>query len=218
MKFLAINTAGDCAVIAAQNGELQSGWFDPDFRRASEVLLPAIDSTLSDIRLALAQADFIACVIGPGSFTGIRIGISTARAFSYALNIPCVAVNYLQAMAYNKQADGAESIISIADGSNGTAYLAAYDQQRNTLLAPCVMTVEQADAFVATVDEPRALVCDRNMSERYGGIRASCDPDTLLRAATANAHNKIDFAMLTPLYIRVSQAEQDLMQKSGAKQ
>ncbi|MCX4314398.1 MAG: tRNA (adenosine(37)-N6)-threonylcarbamoyltransferase complex dimerization subunit type 1 TsaB, partial [Clostridia bacterium] len=97
---------------------------------ASVSLMPAIDKLLTDAGMALSEIDAIACVIGPGSFTGIRIGVSAARAMCYALGKPAVAVNYLQSLAYNERADGVDKILCVCDGSNGTAYLAELDSER----------------------------------------------------------------------------------------
>ena len=142
-KILAVNTAGPAVEVALSCG----GYFrDENGRNASVSLMPAIDKLLTDAGMALSELDAIACVIGPGSFTGIRIGVSAARAMCYALGKPAVAVNYLQSLAYNERADGFDKILCVCDGSNGTAYIAEFDSERKPLRETVCVTMGEVTA------------------------------------------------------------------------
>ena len=67
----------------------------------SATLLPMIDHIMTSAQMTLADIDVIACVTGPGSFTGVRIGVSTAKGIADAKNIPCVGVSSLAGAAWN---------------------------------------------------------------------------------------------------------------------
>lgn len=67
----------------------------------SATLLPMIDHIMTSAQMTLADIDVIACVTGPGSFTGVRIGVSTAKGIADAKNIPCVGVSSLAGAAWD---------------------------------------------------------------------------------------------------------------------
>lgn len=211
MKFLAINTAGPALEAALSCG----GFYrDKDNRKASDTLMPSVDSLLSEAHTGLSELDFIACVTGPGSFTGIRIGVSTVRALCYAVGKPALGINYLQMLAYNERADEYGRILCVTDASNGMAYIAQYGVDRSVISdCKCVLledAVETAKSFNG------AVCADENIA-KY--IERAIAPDenckTLLRAAESLANNVSDYKLLLPVYVRQSQAERDLNERKG---
>ena len=103
MRYLCIDTSGSRTSVGAVNGNKRAYLSDDGFVKASRALMPMIDSALKQVELNIADADFVSVVIGPGSFTGIRIGVSAARALAYALNKPVVSVNSCELAAYNSR-------------------------------------------------------------------------------------------------------------------
>lgn len=209
MKILAINTAGPTIEVALCGG----GYFrDTDNRNASALLMPAIDDLLIKSKLTVSDLNLIACVVGPGSFTGIRIGISSVRAMCYSCGAKAVPVNYLQMLAYNESADGAEKILCVTDGSNGTAYIAEYDGMRREI-SP-VTCVLQKDALDKALNYAGAVCGDEKTSVLCSKI---LPPDTqcraLIKAAAALSNNAVNWENLLPLYVRESQAEKDLKER-----
>lgn len=206
MRFLAIDTAGSAVQAALSVG---THFSDANQRNASAVLLPAIDTLLSQAKWTPRDLSFIACVTGPGSFTGIRIGISTARAMCYALKKPAVGMHGHVVLAYNERADGAQRILCVSDGSNGTAYVTELDADR-AIVMPCVC-LPQADA-VQLAETYKGTVCVDTFMARQ--LPRAVPPDTngrsLLRAAEALRDTATDAEHLLPLYVRESQAERDL--------
>ena len=210
-KILAVNTAGPAVEVALSCG----GYFrDENGRNASVSLMPAIDKLLTDAGMALSELDAIACVIGPGSFTGIRIGVSAARAMCYALGKPAVAVNYLQSLAYNERADGFDKILCVCDGSNGTAYIAEFDSERKPLRETVCVTMGEAEKLARGYGGA-VCACERTVKICENAIPPAPDCHALLRAAEAMFAKACDFKDLIPLYVRESQAEKDL-KESGA--
>lgn len=218
MKYLCINTAGKNIEIALVYDSKRLFWFGTDFKQASVALLPQIDKMLGELNISLEQLDFFACVSGPGSFTGIRIGISTIRAFCYALNKKAIVINYLQLLAYNDNADDTESIISVIDGSNFTAYVGAYNSDRECLLQPKCLSHSQLSDFLQQVDEPNIVCVDDGIASVVKGCTPKTDGSSLMRAveqAALNNDNFVDYNLVVPLYIRVSQAESELALKQN---
>lgn len=87
--------------------------------------MPIIKDILENTNLSLKDINLLVCDIGPGSFTGIRIGIATVKAFSDSLNIPCIGISSLEALAYNVSTDGL--ICSTIDCKNDNCYFTLYE-------------------------------------------------------------------------------------------
>ena len=93
----------------------------PGDRRASEDLLPAVQRTLAAAGLALSACERIAVCAGPGSFTGLRVGLATAWGLGRGLGIAVEAVSTLEAMAEAARAHGAERVVAVLDAGRGEA-------------------------------------------------------------------------------------------------
>lgn len=100
MYVLAIETTGAYASVSLLEDEKITGHISGNDRFSHlQNLTPQIQTVIKDNKLSIGDIDLIAVSCGPGSFTGIRIGVSTARALSQVLDIPCVAVSSLAALA-----------------------------------------------------------------------------------------------------------------------
>jgi len=99
----------------------------------SEVLLPAIDEACRLSGIQLPEFDLFACTLGPGSFTGLRIGVSTLKGLMLATGKPAAGISTLAALALN--VDQKEKIIgSIMDAGRGQVYLAYYQYDKDGIL------------------------------------------------------------------------------------
>lgn len=136
MKILSIDTASNiCGVSILEDDKLICNLDTDTGRTHSENLMPMIEQAFNKTNLSLNNIGLIACDIGPGSFTGIRIGVATIKAFNDSLNIPCVGVSSLEALAYNLKDNINENdvICSIIDCKNDNCYFALYEK-KNTIL------------------------------------------------------------------------------------
>lgn len=138
MKILAVDTSSkNCSVAIVEVDEDKN--FNviieknsDDEKTHSQKLMPLIDSALKENNLSLNDINLLACCLGPGSFTGIRIGIATVKAFADAKNIPTVGVTSLESLAYNI---GFNTIICpIIDCKNENVYSALFSCKNNTYL------------------------------------------------------------------------------------
>jgi tRNA threonylcarbamoyl adenosine modification protein YeaZ len=146
MRLLAIDTAlpavSAClfdsvlGVLAQERIEMQRGH--------AEALLPLISRVMSHVSGGFGQLDRIAVTVGPGSFTGIRVGLSAARAFGLACGVPVVGVSTLAAFAAPLiMAGGRDTIIAAIDAHHGQVYAQSFAANGAVLVPPQVMLIEQ---------------------------------------------------------------------------
>lgn len=132
MIILSISTSSNiCSVALLDNITCICELNIDDAKTHSEKLMPLIDEILSKNNLSLSNIDLIACDIGPGSFTGIRIGIATIKALAEFNNIPVVGVSSLEGLAYNSNIN--TDICTLIDARNNQVYCGIFDKDKNLL-------------------------------------------------------------------------------------
>ncbi len=145
MKVLCIDTSSKlCSVAILEDTTLIDKIELDNGLTHSQTLMPLIRDILNKCNLSLKDIGLLVSNIGPGSFTGIRIGISTIKAFSDSLNIPCVGISALEVLAYNIKDNGL--ICSTIDCKNDNCYFALYelvDGTYNVLEEPCSKKVSE---------------------------------------------------------------------------
>jgi tRNA threonylcarbamoyladenosine biosynthesis protein TsaB len=99
----------------------------------SEIILPAIDQALKINHLKITNVDLLACTMGPGSFTGVRIGVSTIKGLMLATNKPAVGISSLAALALNVGKSN-KLICSIMDAGRGQVYMAYFRYNKDNIL------------------------------------------------------------------------------------
>ncbi len=143
MKILAVDTSSKlCSVAILEDKNLIKKLELDNGLTHSETLMPLIQQLLNECSLSLNNINLLVSDIGPGSFTGIRIGVSSCKAFSDSLNIPCVGISSLEVLAYNIQNDGI--ICSTINCKNNNCYFALYELNSgnyNVLIEPCAKSV-----------------------------------------------------------------------------
>ena len=121
MKILAVDTSSKiCSVAVLEDDNVILEKHTSDEKTHSQNLMPLIDELFKETKLCLNDINLLTCCQGPGSFTGIRIGIATIKAFSDAKNIPVVGVTSLESLAYNINQTGL--VVSLIDAKNNNVY------------------------------------------------------------------------------------------------
>lgn len=134
MKILSVSTSSKIASVSISDGINCIKELNIDnLKTHSETLIPLIQELISSTSISLSDIDLIACDVGPGSFTGIRIGISTVKALAYSLDIPVVAVSSLEALAHNVQNTSCDMICSLIDARNNQVYCGIFDKEYKLL-------------------------------------------------------------------------------------
>ena len=102
MKILSVDTSATAASVAlSEEGKLIGETFINTSLTHSQTLIPMVEQLLNNTKTEISDIDAIAVNAGPGSFTGVRIGVAAVKGLAFANNIPCVSVSTLESMAYN---------------------------------------------------------------------------------------------------------------------
>jgi tRNA threonylcarbamoyl adenosine modification protein YeaZ len=187
MILLAIDTAANlcaaCVYDGATGRELGREVLDIGKGHA-ERLIGVIDSALGRAGIVYKDLDRIGVAIGPGSFTGVRVGVATARGLALALGIPAVGVNTLGALAAEAHADFPDRpILAAIDGRRGDLYCAVHAPDGVVLSEPAAISVAEAVALARRHD---AAVAGNGADAVLAEAGEKRPPDTGLRGATAD--------------------------------
>jgi len=138
MKILGIDTSAKVCSSAVISGKsVLSFRTVSDGMTHSETLLPAIKAILKEADTKLKELDGIAVSHGPGSFTGLRIGISTVKGLAVSQNIPCIGVSTLEALAMNCIESEGAVICPVMDARRGEFYNALFQVKNGNLIRLC---------------------------------------------------------------------------------
>ena len=224
MKILSIDTASNlCTVSVLENESCLKEIIVDDARNHSEKIMPVIEQVLQETNLSLNDIDLIVCDKGPGSFTGIRIGVGTVLAFRDSLNIQCVGISSLEALAYNAQNEG--YICSLIDAKNNNVYYGLFELKNNeyTQIGNFEFkNIEDVVSLLKQYSSPVTFVGDGSvLYEEFIKNNLNncnfCDKNDLssvsLGIAGLNSFKNGKQTSLMPLYLRKSQAERALEEK-----
>lgn len=201
MKYLAIDTSGDLIVLAVNGDKTALRYLQGCTSQHSLTLMPDIEECLSECGLSLSDLDFIAAVTGPGSFTGIRIGVSTVKALCFSCQKPALSLTAFDCLAYDDNAPS--KCFCVIDANHDNFYCAAYENKQ-VVLNPCFLTKAQAEEMSCgyTVVSGKELPFERSVvADLPGGLE---------NAVNALCGDVGDYANMAPLYVKRSQAEEEL--------
>ena len=237
MKILSIDTASNvCGVSILDNTNLIYNLDTNTGRTHSENLMPMINNAFNKTNLQLKDMDLIVCDIGPGSFTGIRIGVATTKAFQDSLSIPCVGISSLEALAYNVKNNLNEKdvVCSIIDCKNDNCYFALFEMKNGsleTLIEPQAESVDSALAIIKsyiedTLENPSITfvgdgseVYNDKIQEAFKNVKFADSKDNILNSyslalAGLDIFNSgMDIKEVLPLYLKKPQAQRQLEEK-----
>ena len=221
---LAIDTSGPvagCAVLKA--GRIVHQVAMNHGLTHSETIMPAVDAALEGAGLRCGDVDVFAAVAGPGSFTGVRIGVCAAKGLAHATGRPCAAVHALEALAMNFYGfDGL--CCPILDARRGQVYCAAFDMAGGMPVRCLDDAAEPLEDFLGRLPKDRRLIfvgdgvgVHADTVRAALGDRALIAPENLrdLRSdaacllAAAHPEAWVEPAALKPIYLRAPQAERE---------
>ena len=227
MKILALDSSGLVASVALAEDDNLIAEYTVQYKKThSQTLLPMISDMLQMAEIKQEELDCIAVSAGPGSFTGLRIGASTAKGLAWTLGIPVVPVSSLMGLAANVTQEGAV-VCPIMDARRNQVYFGIYRITRGlpeVLLEPSAASVEEAVACAGRTGEEVIYIGDgvpvfedriRELSQ--GGIRFMEPVNRYQRGASVAAVGTLLFEKdqyveageFAPVYLRKSQAERE---------
>ena len=226
MKILALESSATAASAAlCEDEELIAQSFQHSGLTHSRTLMPMVEGLLANCGVTLEQVDVIAAAAGPGSFTGLRIGVSAAKGLAWASGKPCAGVSTLEAMAWSLAHTGAV-LVPVMDARRSQVYNARFRASGGTLERLCPDRAVGLDALAAELkicEKPQILVGDGAVlcytTLRELGLDVTLAPPHLrfqsawgvARCALelARAGKLTDAQGLVPSYHRLSQAERE---------
>ena len=144
MRILGIETATNvCSVCILDNSQLIAEYTTNITKTHSQRLMPMLEHVLANIELSPKDIEAIAVSVGPGSFTGVRIGISAAKGMAMALDTQIAGVSTLDGIAYNLMDLYADQICVITDARRKQVYTAIYEREKWKLTEDMVLPIEE---------------------------------------------------------------------------
>ena len=224
MLILAMDSSAKSASAAlVRDGELLAQSFSCSGLTHSRTLLPMAEGVLDAAGVKIADVDCLAVAQGPGSFTGIRIGVSAVKGLAWAAEKPAVGVSTLEAMAYHGLAAGEGALVCCCmDARRAQIYNALFEirgGRPERLLPDRAIAIETLLPELKKYEKPLFLVgdgaamCYNIFSEN--GLRCVLAPSNLVQqsawgvAMAAGSVEPRPGAELQPVYLRLSQAERE---------
>jgi tRNA threonylcarbamoyladenosine biosynthesis protein TsaB len=220
--ILSIDTATDQAsVTIAQNGEVIGTLTNDNQKDHAAWVQVAINNLLQQKGVTMEQLKAIAITAGPGSYTGLRVGMATAKGLCFALQIPLITINTLQAMAQAAIDQLGSEVAHMAqplcycpmiDARRMEVFTAVYDEQLQEIVAPKAMILDEL-SFKEELNN-RSLICFGNGSfkwknvSRYPNVQFISEKQDIAKSLAklaASLHLKQNFANLAyaePVYLK----------------
>jgi len=230
MTILGIDSSAvsaGCAIV--RDGRVLSEGFVNIGLTHSQTLMPLIDDALRRAGVTLEEIDRIAVSHGPGSFTGVRIGIATVKGLAFASDIPCAGVSTLAAIAHGAAcADGV--LCAVMDARRDQFYNALFRCEDGVVTRLCDDRAISADDLAAELDAlgervwlcgDGAQICMDKLGGRCAGVRMVPEAMRWQRgcgvAMAAAEVQPVSAASLVPVYLRLPQAERELRARKAAQ-
>ena len=204
MIVLALDTAGvDCAAAVYDSGRntMLGEASDMIGKGHAEHLIGIVDRALDQAGVTLADVDRLAVTIGPGSFTGIRVGVAAARGFALSLHVPAVGVTTLEVMAAaRREKTPGRAVLAAMDAKRDEIYLQPFAADGSPLDEPRALDIADAQAFAAGFDGEITGSATPLLKPGTDGDHANRFPISIV--ARLGAAASPDAGKPKPLYLR----------------
>lgn len=228
MYILAFETTGNYGSVALIAGDGYI-WQKMTTERMShlKMITQEAERVLEEAGVKKDEITAVAASVGPGSFTGIRIGLATARTIGQALGIPCIGVSSLE--IFREKAEEGRSAAVIFNARRGQVYGAVFDEDGSEVLKPGPYMLEQVMEVSEKVKNPENLVWYGDGTDAYAyrleGRKIASEEDRYQMADMVarkaleeyRKGNTVTYNELLPDYMRVAEAEQKLKDGTLAK-
>ena len=234
LRILGFDTSAKAASVAlSENGKLISEFYLDSGFTHSETVLPMAKAVLDAARITPADVDLFAVNCGPGSFTGLRIGLAAVKALGMSLEKPCAAVSTLEALAYNMQSTGGV-ICAAMDARCNQVYTAFFESDGTEIIRLCEDRAVSTDVLFEDIKKlysekgekitlvgDGAALCLKKFGDEFVKI---APPQLVLGHASGTCiaakrlfekGETVSAGELVPNYLRLAQAEREKLQKEG---
>lgn len=216
--ILNIDTATEIAQVSiARDGVVLKDAINKDAKEHAAFVQPAIKSIMATAGITLTEIDAIAVMAGPGSYTGLRVGMASAKGLCYALNKPLLAINTLESIAMAAVMEGGldekKLLCPMIDARRSEVFTAIYDHSLNVLLVPEALILDE-NSYAAFLDK-HPVVFFGNGSDKWKTICMHANAEfqcvnidsaamafLSFKKYSADDRHFSDPAYLEPLYIK----------------
>ena len=234
MKILAVDTSATAASVAVAEENKLIGEFSINTALThSQTLMPMVDVLLKNTGLSVNDISAVAVNAGPGSFTGVRIGVAAVKGIAFPKNLPCVSISTLESMAYNMLGNDCV-VCSVMDARCSQVYNALFrvsgcyvtrmTDDRALSLTDLRLELQNIGENIVLVGDGAALCCDFLNSEMKNVILAPFNNRIQTASSVAyaafekiNKGETVTADELMPVYLRLPQAQRELNKKLGVK-
>lgn len=231
MKILAIESSAlTASVCVTEDDRLLSEYTVKNGNTHSETLLPMAESMLRFLGLTVADIDLFATSVGPGSFTGVRIGAATVKGLAFGTGKLCIGVSTLESLAANLPLPEGALVCPVMNARRGQVYTALFrneNGQQTRLLPDSVLSVAELDKILAAYEEPVLLTGDGY--DLAAGLlthptlpvpdrlrnQSACSVASVAYRAFLSGVRTTD-AEMNPIYLRPCQAERERAEREKA--
>lgn len=231
MKILALDTSTLMATVAVveDNNLLGEYSINQDMTH-SENLMPMVEEVLGNLGMKIEEIDLYAVALGPGSFTGLRIGLATVKSFAHVFDKPIIGVSSLEGLAFNMAYT--DIVIPMIDARRDRVYTAIYSWEEGSLkelVAPEIFEIKEILELAKKYNRP-AIVGNgneeyaREIEEALGeSVRIARSGQNVCRASSIaelavikyEQGQRDSYFRLAPTYLRQTQAERELNEKNN---
>ena len=235
MKILAFDgTAKAASVALAEDERVLASYTVDNGLTQSELLLPMAESVLKSLKLEFSDVDIFATSVGPGSFTGVRIGVSLIKGLAFGRQVPCVAISTLEALAQNL-VPLKGILVSCMDARRNQVYTATFRCDGKNVTRLCedrAISLDELASELLEYDEPIYLSGDgysvAKAALEKAGVKLSATPPALINENAESvarvalkkylAGEYVSDTELSPTYLRLPQAERERLEKQAGNQ
>ena len=232
MKILSLEcSAIPCSVAVIEDGKILANAFSNVRLTHSQTLMPMVESVLNSARLAVSDIDAFAVTQGPGSFTGVRIGISAVKGLAQPEEKPCVGVSALHSMAVN-YSDSDCFVCAVMDARCNQVYNALFENNCGSITRLCedrALSISDLSAQISTMSQngKRIYIVGDGAELFYSSVKT--EDNVILADEHRRYQNAVGVGVLAekllaegkfaspsklePLYLRLPQAERELKRK-----
>ena len=220
MTLLAMDTGqAACSVALWREGQVVAHRYVPMPKGHAVALVPMIEEVQNETGFAFAELDALAVTVGPGTFTGLRVGLATARGLALAANKPLIGVTTLEAIAWaaREEAEQKKALIAAAfDARRNEVYLQSFGAHGEHLSEPMLADLEQCDSNVPAsvssvlcVGTGAELIAEKLKAAGRTVYLATAEPfpDARAVAEIASSRDAVAGVLPDPLYIRAPDAK-----------
>lgn len=174
--------------------------------KLSEVALPEIVSMFEETKITPKDIKKIIVVDGPGSFTGIRIGITIAKVYAWSLNIPITTITSLEAMAVSSE--GNEVKVPVIDARRGYCYAAIFKEDDSEILKPSYLTYTDLQEKLAAISKYRIITNEEDKMQITALTVEQYEPNIAKIVEKYQDKEAINPHAVNPEYLKLTEAEE----------